>query len=282
MEANIEKFFLKLIEKHFPKTFKFHKIFNKNNVKVSYSCLIYFANMIKLHNNRILYEETAQGQHRCNCWQKDVGPLVGNCLGKELIHQCNLKENTASNEVNYNSLTENTFIKNWFYKHHNSLKCKSMVNFTELFKAFLGNENKRHQNPIMHSLVIDHSKTYKQVKKVQLTLIWGAVNYVIHAKMASKFRFDNKSKIVYKICSEAVLQRCSPRTMLCKHEADPQAGEQVVKPHAQVPISTKLLYNFIKITPMHGGTPGNPQQTWRTPLARRIPLGDCFCMSKES
>ena len=126
METNIEKFFLKLIGKHFPKTFKFHKIFNKNNVKVSYSCLLYFANMIKLHNNRIFYEETAQGQHKCNCWQKDVGPLVGNCLGKELIHQCNLKENTASNEVNYNSLTENTFIKNWFYKHHNSLKYKSI------------------------------------------------------------------------------------------------------------------------------------------------------------
>ena len=35
----------------------------------------------------------------------------------------------------------------------------------------------------------------------------------------------NKLKIVYKInyiCSEAVLQRCSARKMLCKHEANPQ------------------------------------------------------------
>ena len=38
-ETNIGKTFLTLLDKHFPKTNKFHKIFNKNNVKVSYSCL---------------------------------------------------------------------------------------------------------------------------------------------------------------------------------------------------------------------------------------------------
>ena len=58
VETNIGKTFLKLIDKYFLKTNKFHKIFNRNNVKVSYSgCLPNFANMIKLHNNRILSEE---------------------------------------------------------------------------------------------------------------------------------------------------------------------------------------------------------------------------------
>ena len=57
METNIGKTFLKLIDKHFPKTNKFCKIFNRNNVKVSYSCLPNFANIIKSHNNRILSEE---------------------------------------------------------------------------------------------------------------------------------------------------------------------------------------------------------------------------------
>ena len=57
METNIGKTFLKLIDKHFPKTNKFHKLLNRKNVKVSYSCLSNFANMIKSHNNRILSEE---------------------------------------------------------------------------------------------------------------------------------------------------------------------------------------------------------------------------------
>ena len=108
VETNIGKAFLKLIDKHFPKTNKFHKIFNRNNVKVSYSCLPNFANITKLHNNRILSEEKTQDQPKCNCKQKDTCPLEGHCLDKELIYQCNLKENTTSDGVNYNGLTENT------------------------------------------------------------------------------------------------------------------------------------------------------------------------------
>ena len=105
VETNIGKTFLKLIDKHFLKTNKFHKIFN--NVKVSYSCLPNFANMIKLHNNRILSEEETQDQSKCNCWQKDTYPLKRNCLDKELIYHCNLKENTTSDRVNYNNLKTN-------------------------------------------------------------------------------------------------------------------------------------------------------------------------------
>ena len=52
VERNIVKTFLKFINKQFPKTNKFHKIFNKSNAKVSYRCLANFDNMIKLHNNK--------------------------------------------------------------------------------------------------------------------------------------------------------------------------------------------------------------------------------------
>ena len=62
--------------------------------------------MIKSHNNRKLSEEKSQDQPKCNCRQKDTGPLEGNCLNKELIYQCTLRENTTSDGVNYNRLTE--------------------------------------------------------------------------------------------------------------------------------------------------------------------------------
>ena len=86
VETNIGKTFLKLFEKHFLKTNKFHKIFNRNNVKVSCSCLPNFANMIKSHNNRILSEQKTQDQPKCNCRQKDACPLEGDCLDKELTY----------------------------------------------------------------------------------------------------------------------------------------------------------------------------------------------------
>ena len=157
VETNIGKAFLKLIDKHFPKTNKFHKIFNRNNVKVSYSCLPNFANIIKSHNNRILSEEKTQDQPKCNCRQKDTCPLEGHCLDKELIYRCILKENTTSDGVNYNGLTENTF-KDRFYKHRNSFKYESKANSTELSKHFWEMKRKGIKKPIMHWSVIDHAK----------------------------------------------------------------------------------------------------------------------------
>ena len=91
--------------------------------------------MIKPHNNRILSEEKTQDQPKCNCRQKDICPLEGHCVDKELIYQCILKENTTNDGVNYNGFTENTF-KDRFYKDRNSFKYKNRVNFTELSKHF--------------------------------------------------------------------------------------------------------------------------------------------------
>ena len=65
---------------------------------ISYSCLPNFANMIKLHNNRILSDEKTQDQLKFNCQQKDTCPLEGHCLNKELIYRYILKENTTSGE----------------------------------------------------------------------------------------------------------------------------------------------------------------------------------------
>ena len=39
VKTNVGKIFMKLIVKHFPKHHKYHKIFNKNTIKLSYSCI---------------------------------------------------------------------------------------------------------------------------------------------------------------------------------------------------------------------------------------------------
>ena len=119
-------------------------------VKVSYSCLPNFASMIKSHNNRILSEEKTKDQPKCNSRQKDTCPLAGNCLNKELIYHCNLKEKNTSD----NGLIENTF-KDRYYKHRNSFKCESKTNSTELSKHFWKMKRKGIEKPIMHWSLID-------------------------------------------------------------------------------------------------------------------------------
>ena len=54
MATNVAKTFLSLIDKHFPNEKKFSKIFNKNTIKVSYSCLPNVKQTISNNNHRLL------------------------------------------------------------------------------------------------------------------------------------------------------------------------------------------------------------------------------------
>ena len=89
ISSNVGKCVLTLIEKHFPKHHKFRKLFNRNTVKVSYSCLPSMRSKINQHNCNILKtnnEETTRSERRCNCPKKRVCPMNGYCLGKDILY----------------------------------------------------------------------------------------------------------------------------------------------------------------------------------------------------
>ncbi|PIK54847.1 hypothetical protein BSL78_08276 [Apostichopus japonicus] len=102
--TNIGGTFLKLINKHFPKTSKLHKIFNRNTVKVSYSCMPNIASIIKGHNKRIAATHTSKEKEACNCRKKDTCPLNGNCQASNIIYKAEVK--TTDNCKTYIGLTE--------------------------------------------------------------------------------------------------------------------------------------------------------------------------------
>ena len=60
VKTNVGKIFLTLISKHFPSTHKYHKIFNRYNVKVSYCCGENMEDNIRRHNNKILNEDALE------------------------------------------------------------------------------------------------------------------------------------------------------------------------------------------------------------------------------
>ena len=53
VRTNIGKTFFKLMGKHFPNGNPLHKIFNKNNFKISYSCMGNMASIISSHKIRM-------------------------------------------------------------------------------------------------------------------------------------------------------------------------------------------------------------------------------------
>ena len=96
-KTNLAKQFLKLIPKHFPKHHKFHKLFNKNNVKVSYSCMPKIKSNINQHNKKIIpNSETNQNIRTCNCINKQQCPLNQQCLSKNIIYQATITSDIHS------------------------------------------------------------------------------------------------------------------------------------------------------------------------------------------
>ena len=133
VRTNIAKSFLGLINKHFPKSNKLHKIFNRNNLKVSYSCTTNMANIIKSHNQKILNENsTTSSEKKCNCRNKNLCPLDGTCLTKNIIYEATVTT-TSGNSRTYIGMTENEF-KTRYNNHKLSFKDRKHSHDTVLSK----------------------------------------------------------------------------------------------------------------------------------------------------
>ena len=78
--TNVAKTFLSLIDKHFPKDKTLSKIFNRNTIKVSYSCLPNVKQTISNNNHPLLQlhrmKESSQESKLCNCRQKALAHLT--------------------------------------------------------------------------------------------------------------------------------------------------------------------------------------------------------------
>ena len=91
VQTNVAKIFLNLIKKHFPPNHNLHPIFNKNNVKVRYSCMPNMGSIINNHNKKILINNNnTTPQKGCNCRKKDQCLLDNNCLITSIIYKANM------------------------------------------------------------------------------------------------------------------------------------------------------------------------------------------------
>ena len=84
VSTNTAKRFLNLLDLHFHKQHRLYKIFNRNNVKVSYSCTENMSSFISSHNKKLLNSRTGNIKP-CNCRKKDECPLNGQCLAQNIV-----------------------------------------------------------------------------------------------------------------------------------------------------------------------------------------------------
>ena len=76
-KTNIGKIFVRLADKPFPRHHKYYKLFNRNNLKLSYCCM---PNM--KHNSKIMKNLAPSTTNTCNCRRNTDCPIDGNCLSE--------------------------------------------------------------------------------------------------------------------------------------------------------------------------------------------------------
>ena len=138
VKSNIGQNFPRLIDKHFPRNNKLHKIFNRSTVKVSYSCMPSIGAVIKCHNARVCNSTTTpppSGEaRRCNCRVPSQCPLGGECLASGIVYQATVTTTTGTaTQMHYIGATETTF-KQRYANHCCSFRHESKASQTELSK----------------------------------------------------------------------------------------------------------------------------------------------------
>ena len=118
VQTNIGKAFFNLINKHFPAHHKLHKICNKFNVKLSYSCMPNMMSIINNHNKKLLHPHTNDKDLPCNCRNLPDCPLNGKCRTKSIIYKASISGPNSPTQ-HYFGCCETEF-KTHFYNHRQS------------------------------------------------------------------------------------------------------------------------------------------------------------------
>ena len=207
INIDVGKQFLKLIDKHFPKKHKYHKLFNKNTIKLSYSCLPNIKTIIAGHNQKILnnkQETNTINKKKCNCRKKEECPLDGNCQLESIIYKATITTNNKTFE--YIGSTEKSF-KSRYYNHTKSFRDEKYSNETKL-STFIWELKEEEKNYDLKWSILQQSSPYKcGSRKCDLCL---SEKYLImtysdilsnstllnsRTEMMSKCRHSNKFKI---------------------------------------------------------------------------------------
>ena len=129
--TNVGKCFLSLIDKHFPKSNPLNKIFNRNTIKLSYSCMGNVRTIISNHNKAEINKSvrTNDQKKNCNCRKPNSCPMDGNCNAENVIYQAEVT--TPTTKETYIGLCDTTFklrfrnhlcsFRNERYKHATAL-----------------------------------------------------------------------------------------------------------------------------------------------------------------
>ena len=160
VKTKLGKEFFKIIRRCFPKENPLSKIFNKNTLKLSYSCMPSIGKAISGHNKKILKVE--ENTPPCNCTYEEC-PVSGSCQSSEIIYQCEVKDVASGTSKAYIGLTGNTF-KDRYYKHTRSFRVPDYHKNT--LSSHIWDLKRRRVNFELSWRILSKARAYSRFSKI--------------------------------------------------------------------------------------------------------------------
>jgi len=197
--SNIGKIFLNLIRKHFPPNHPLAKIFNKNNLKISYSCTKNISQIIKSHNKKVeININKPPPTNLCNCRVKNTCPFNGSCLQTNAVYRATVKHNSTTKH--YIGATEGT-LKQRSYTHKLSFTNTNYSTSTSL-STYIWNLKNMNIYPKITWEILKIAPTYNKSTKKCLLCLQEKLSIITHlphctllnkkSEILSKCRHENK------------------------------------------------------------------------------------------
>ena len=159
---NLGKEFFKLSKRNFPSGSQLHKIFNKNCVKLSYSCMPNINGIINRSNIAKLSKEKNKVIDKCNCRYKVRCPLEGKCKQECVVYKVEVYSdpNNKRNKKIYFESTQGDF-KTRYYNHKTSFSDDKYRHSTTLSSSVWELKDNEGIDPMIKWEVIKKCRKYR-------------------------------------------------------------------------------------------------------------------------
>ncbi len=185
--TNIGRTFLKILDEEFPENHVLHKIFNRNTVKVSYTCMTNVKQTIDGHNKAVLTmnnpDNKTQLDNGCNCKSRDKCPLPGKCLTKSIVYQATVSTNDNKPDQTYVGLTSNSF-KTRFANHKTPFSYVRKKHATELSNHIWQLKDKNVDYEIKWE-IIKQASPYSNISNRCNLCLWEKYFIICHPSLAT-------------------------------------------------------------------------------------------------
>ena len=197
---NIGKYFLHLLDKHLNGDNPLSRIFNRNTVKISYSCTKNMYNILSNHNRRLLNELITRDRNpddgSCNCRNKEECLLGRHCNLRNVIYQTFISsiEHQRDGERFYIGISVGNWKQRW-YNHRHSFSNPKLRYQTALSKYFWGLKDQG-LSPQIKWKIIRHSSTVNSFN--------GSCNLCLDEKISiinfknQKLLLNERNKLIFK------------------------------------------------------------------------------------